>query len=1150
MTMLRWDRNLLGLERSLGLRSERGISRQSNKDAPPIEQLLDSIKLIARRWVAATNREIRTSEVLKQDALGLFDEYGPTIWPDDGIRPSWLEEPSDDAYEGRYPRDLFYSDPDDREVLSSYFCDLVVEKCIKYHDNQLQKHRRLSKVHSATPTKQNGDSEDDNDDSALLDRLEASVEAAGEIGEAEIVSDSRPTWAPVNKQPEARGTPDVRKTPEQAVATVLSMPAPTSPVSVMTTAAKSEPSYGDFSRYYVTGGESPEPEIFTQPRLRASAQADKLRATEERRDSAVAGKDANRAGSAPAHPGSLSRKRPRAIDPDEPVFRVKRKRGGAKWSWMFTFKVDPEKLRRILAGERVAPPIVNEESDYYWSEDEDEPSRDSVDIDWHDKDEANGESKAEPEDEAEPRPQAEPQDDTVRVGSSRSKSAASWDGSIVSDYDKDVAARRFSPLPPGDSATPIVEHAAACQEQAANACAEGSEDIEMIDAGAEDSEDGTTHGFEKPSQATSLVNLRSDQDKHHPEPALPRSPLNVDIKRPKERQSEFNNLRGIIADALHRDPERRLAVDIPSFSSDLANLLESMLYQRCVSSGAAYHAKVRQLKRTLRTDAQLIHMLIRRERMPPDVVRMIMESPTKELSSVEPILLDSPLKESNGTSTGKLPIQFSAPVQKQDGLAEAQRRASDAATGANAPTSQSPAVITTNPVMSPNATPVRRSSSHTKPVAKPPSLVKPLVTQPRHDQIVGFRASGASPTARAFEETRIDDIVPPSGNPANFRALSAAPTQGKFQIAPPNTHRCVCQKQPSPYDAGQLIQCGNCKVMQHKICMGVPTALPRGHLYCCEQCRPDAHVETVRALQKGHRIWEMRATVFHNQQIQQQHRVSNSPQVQAPPAPPATQILQSSVAPGHAHQEPPRPPVLPSQSPSVQPRVVSFGNSLPSQHMKPVSKPRATPAPPYQTEIMSQELGRRIMGDMMQMPVVQLILQAGSSWTEDQLLDLKAALVEVPAGGHDLSLLAKHLFQSRHSTKQDAAASPSKQESASNADSDAFELDVEVNWNRDLDFNDSLPMPDAITAEDFFLQLEAELPDEIRDEQKTIKEVRVKSLTELKCGPFSRIVRGKAGDAGLRSVRKKLKSLEKDVEPELQFFIVWQDKARTASVGA
>lgn len=535
---------------------------------------------------------------------------------------------------------------------------------------------------------------------------------------------------------------------------------------------------------------------------------------------------------------------------------------------------------------------------------------------------------------------------------------------------------------------------------------------------------------------------------------------------------------------------------------------------------------------------------------PQDMVAMVMAEQVsrKQSSATDPIFIDSPPQESNGVAKKRVSAKSPVPDKKQAGLAEAQRRASDAAAGTVTSTSQSPAITASQPkppTMSPSATPVRRPSSHNKPASKPPSMVKPLVTQPRSDQVVGFRASVASPTARAFEETRIDDIAPPPGNPANFRPLSAAPTQGKFQIAPPNTHRCVCQKQPSPYDSGQLIQCGNCKVMQHKICMGVPTVLPRGHLYCCEQCRPDAHVETVKALQQGHRIWEIRANNFAmRQQVEQQHRVSNSPQVQAPPP---ARILQSSVAPGHAHPEP-RPPTLPSQSPSVQPQVVSFGNSLPSQHLKQVNKPRVTPAPPYQTEIMSQELGRRIMGDMMQMPVVQLILQAGSSWTEDQLLDLKAALTAVPAGGNDLSLLAKHLFKSRHAVEQNAT--PMKQESAGASEPDQLELDVEVNWNRNLDFNDSLPMPDATTAEEFFLQLEAEMPDEIRDEQKMIKEVRVKSLTELKCGPFSRIVRGKAGDAGLRSVRKKLKSLGKDVEPELQFFIVWQDKVRTASVGA
>lgn len=1031
--------------------------------------------------------------------------------------------------------------------LSSYFCDLVVEKCIKYHDNQLQKHRRLSKVHSATPTKQDVDSEDDNDDSALLDRLEASVEAAGDHEEVETyAADSRPTWAPVNKQPEVHRTPEVRKTPEEALAVVPAMPAPASPVSGMT-AAKSEPSYGDFSRYYVTEAESPEPEVQTQPRLRASAQTDKLRATEERRDSAIAAKDANRAGSAPAHSGSPSRKRPRAIDPDEPVFRVKRKRGGAKWSWMFTFKVDPEKLRRILAGERVAPPIVNEESDD-WTEDEDEPSRASTDIDWHDKDETNAESKPDPEDEAEQRPEADPEADTARVGSSRSRSVASWDNSSVSDHGRDAGEREFSPSEPGDSATPIAEHAAASQDKDANAGAEVSEDIEMTDANIDDHKDEDMPIVDAPAPDSLPRGDGANERKQSTGSTLPGIAPVHDVKRSKDRQTEVNNLRGIVADALFSDPVGK-GVNIPQFSSFIADMLESSLYVLCLRSSAPYEVKLAQLKSTLRVGGRMMQDLMRGQCRPQDVVGMVMalQPPRKESSTNEPISLDTPPKDSNGVASANGSAKSPVPVKNLAGLAEAQRRASDAAAGTTTFISQSPAMAASKlkqPTMSPNATPVRRPSSHSKPASKPPSVVKPLVTQPRHDQVVGFRASVASPTARAFEETRIDDIAPLPGNPANFRPLSAAPTQGKFQIAPPNTHRCVCQKQPSPYDNGQLIQCGNCKVMQHKICMGVPTVLPRGHLYCCEQCRPDAHVETVKALQQGHRIWEIRANNFALSQQAQQKRVSNSPQVQAPPP---ARILSSSVVPGHAHPEP-RPPTLPSQSPSVQPQVVSFGNSLPSQHLKQVNKPRVTPTPPYQTEIMSQELGRRIMGDMMQMPVVQLILQAGSSWTEDQLLDLKAALTEAPGGGNDLSVLAKHLFKSRHAFKQDITSM--KQESTGAGDPDALELDVEVNWNRNLDFNDSIPMPDATTAEDFFLQLEAELPDEIRDEQKTIKEVRVKSLTELKCGPFSRIVRGKAGDAGLRSARKKLKSLGKDVEPELQFFVVWQDKVRTASVGA
>ncbi|KXT05540.1 hypothetical protein AC578_3675 [Pseudocercospora eumusae] len=137
------QRDVLTIERTLGLKSERGISRQSNKDAPPIEAALKGIKLIQTTYVHKSLDEIRDSQPLKDDAMRLFNKYAPQIWPspEDG-RPPWLEEPSNTRHDGCYPKSLHYTDIHDRETLQDVFIELIIEKCINYHENQLQKSRR------------------------------------------------------------------------------------------------------------------------------------------------------------------------------------------------------------------------------------------------------------------------------------------------------------------------------------------------------------------------------------------------------------------------------------------------------------------------------------------------------------------------------------------------------------------------------------------------------------------------------------------------------------------------------------------------------------------------------------------------------------------------------------------------------------------------------------------------------------------------------------------------------------------------------------------------------------------------------------------------------------------------------------------------
>ncbi|KJX94429.1 hypothetical protein TI39_contig4195g00003 [Zymoseptoria brevis] len=145
--MARSDGDLVSIERSLGLKSDRGISRQGNKDSPVVQDLLSDIKVIAEQYVSKPNTEIRSSASLEKASLDLFSRYGPILWPDfgDDERPNWLETPSLEGYDGRYPKDLHYSDGPDRQTLTELFHDLVVEKCVKYHDNQLQKARRIAR---------------------------------------------------------------------------------------------------------------------------------------------------------------------------------------------------------------------------------------------------------------------------------------------------------------------------------------------------------------------------------------------------------------------------------------------------------------------------------------------------------------------------------------------------------------------------------------------------------------------------------------------------------------------------------------------------------------------------------------------------------------------------------------------------------------------------------------------------------------------------------------------------------------------------------------------------------------------------------------------------------------------------------------------
>ncbi|KAI5360713.1 hypothetical protein Slin15195_G086290 [Septoria linicola] len=133
--------DVLSIERTLGLKSERGVSRQGNKESPPIEAILKGIKMIMVAYVNQDLTIIRDSDALKAEATALFDKHAPAIWPGpDEPRPHWIEEPSETRLKER-------------------FIQLVIEKSCNYHENQLQKHRRHTA--KALQTQLNAENDED-----------------------------------------------------------------------------------------------------------------------------------------------------------------------------------------------------------------------------------------------------------------------------------------------------------------------------------------------------------------------------------------------------------------------------------------------------------------------------------------------------------------------------------------------------------------------------------------------------------------------------------------------------------------------------------------------------------------------------------------------------------------------------------------------------------------------------------------------------------------------------------------------------------------------------------------------------------------------------------------------------------------------------
>lgn len=103
---------------------------------------------------------------------------------------------------------------------------------------------------------------------------------------------------------------------------------------------------------------------------------------------------------------------------------------------------------------------------------------------------------------------------------------------------------------------------------------------------------------------------------------------------------------------------------------------------------------------------------------------------------------------------------------------------------------------------------------------------------------------------------------------------------------------------------------------------------------------------------------------------------------------------------------------------------------------------------------------------------------------------------------------------------------------------------IEINWNRNLDYSDHVEMQEFDTVQKLFDMVEEARPDELLKGVDVIKEIRIKSKTELH-GPggqvLPRIVHDETrGRAGMKQLIRRLRSQPADMEIELLFEVMWK----------
>ena len=113
------DSRTLDVEKALGFKWPRGMNRSAGVSQYPVmKSLLGALGALAHKYACSlTPQRLQMSAEVKAATNTMFETHGPQLWPEpEQDRPAWLADAEKNKLDGRYPRNLYYSDVKDREM--------------------------------------------------------------------------------------------------------------------------------------------------------------------------------------------------------------------------------------------------------------------------------------------------------------------------------------------------------------------------------------------------------------------------------------------------------------------------------------------------------------------------------------------------------------------------------------------------------------------------------------------------------------------------------------------------------------------------------------------------------------------------------------------------------------------------------------------------------------------------------------------------------------------------------------------------------------------------------------------------------------------------------------------------------------------------